>query len=95
MKKTIARIGVAALLAVGTALPVATTSADAAPVKYKNCTALNKKYPHGVKKSAATKDRYVSGGKTRVRASKARVDAKLYQANVKLDRDKDGIACEK
>ncbi|GAA1397426.1 excalibur calcium-binding domain-containing protein [Luteococcus peritonei] len=95
MKKTIARLGIAALLATGAVTPLAATSADAAPVKYKNCTALNKKYPHGVKKASSTKDRYVSGGKTRLRASKARVDAKLYQANVKLDRDKDGLACEK
>lgn len=94
MKKSLARLAVTALLATGVALPAA-TSANAAPVKYPNCTALNKKYPHGVKKSAATKDSYVSKGRKATRTSAATVDAKTYATNARLDADKDGIACEK
>jgi hypothetical protein len=64
-------------------------AADAAPVKtFKNCTALHKVYPHGVGKPGA-KD-HTSG--TRVTTFKK--SAKLYAANKKSDRDKDGIACE-
>ena len=93
MKKTIARIGVAALLAVGTALPVATTSADAAPVKYKNCTALNKKWAHGVGRNDA-KDK-TSGTPVTNFFHSTKQYKKAMNNNRGLDRDKDGIACEK
>jgi hypothetical protein len=66
------------------------SSAEAAPPKkYKNCTQLNKVYPHGVGKPGA-KDK-TSG--TPVKNFKA--NAKLYTLNKHSDRDKDGIACEK
>jgi hypothetical protein len=65
------------------------TSADAAPVKYKNCTALNAVYKHGVGKKGA-KDH--TTGKP---VTTFRVDNALYTVNNALDRDKDGIACEK
>ena len=65
-------------------------SAEAKPAKtYKNCTALNKVYKHGVAKKGA-RDR-TSG--TPVTTFK--VSTKLYNANKKSDRDKDGVACEK
>ena len=53
---------------------------------FKNCTALNKKYPAGVAKStqAATKQKSVP-----------KVSLAIYKANIKMDRDKDGIICEK
>ncbi len=79
-------------------LPVAAISsapADAANKTYKNCTALQKKYPHGVGKSGA-KDK-VSGSSKPVTTFKK--STKIYKAAMKqnkgLDRDKDGIACEK
>jgi hypothetical protein len=50
---------------------------------------LNKAYPGGVAKSSKTKNK---GGKTK---KKPKVNAKIYAANIKMDRDKDGIACEK
>lgn len=95
IRTTAARLTLAALLAGSTVAPATALSADAAPVKYKNCTALNAKYAHGVKKSKTTLDRYTSSGKTRTRVSKAVVNLTLYKANTHLDRDKDGIACEK
>ena len=56
---------------------------------YKNCTALNKAYPHGVGRKGA-RDK-TSG--TPVRNFK--VSNSLYAANRRSDRDGDGIACEK
>jgi hypothetical protein len=100
-----ALLGTAALTAVvglglGTAAPagsvLAPAPAAAASAKsYKNCTQLNAKYKHGVEKSAGTKDVVRSGGKTIKRNSQAYVSKSLYNANKGLDRDKDGIACEK
>ncbi len=65
------------------------TQAEAAPVKYKNCTAMHAVYTHGVGKKGAT-DR--SSGKP---VTTFKVNNALYQANTHLDRDKDGVACEK
>jgi Excalibur calcium-binding domain len=57
---------------------------------YSNCTALNKVYKHGVAKK---------GGKDKVRSGKPVKNFTVYTAaynkNTKLDRDKDGVACEK
>ena len=60
-------------------------------VGYKNCSALNAKYPHGVGKPGAHD--HVSGSSKPVTTFK--VSAALFAANSSLDRDKDGVACEK
>ncbi|HWS39135.1 MAG TPA: excalibur calcium-binding domain-containing protein [Actinoplanes sp.] len=65
--------------------------ADAAPKKFKNCTALNKTYKHGVARKGA-KDKV--RGSTRP-VTNFKVSTALYNANKKMDRDKDGVACEK
>lgn len=88
-------VPVIALTAIGlsltpTAAHAATTSPK--PVKYANCTALNKVYPHGVAKAKSSKDKVK--GKTKP-ATGFTVNAKVYQLNSKLDRDKDTVACEK
>ncbi|MCM3140242.1 excalibur calcium-binding domain-containing protein [Bacillus safensis] len=71
---------------------VDTHTADAKTVKsYKNCKALNKVYKGGVAKSKNTKNK---GGKTKYKP-KPYVSKALYQKNMRLDRDKDGIACER
>jgi hypothetical protein len=62
------------------------------PVRYANCTALNKVYRHGVAKSSKAKDKV--RGKTKPVTTFV-VNAKVYQLNIRLDGDKDGIACEK
>ena len=80
---------VAALLAT-TPLLASTPYADAATA-YKNCTALNKHYRHGVGLPHAHD--HVSGSTkpvTNFYRSKA-----LYKANKSKDRDHDGVACEK
>ena len=58
-------------------------------VTYKNCTELNKVYKGGVARSSSVKNK---GGKTKY---KPYVSKALYDANKKLDRDKDLIACER
>jgi hypothetical protein len=60
----------------------------AAAKKFKNCTELNKVYPGGVALPGAVN----AGGATKLTPT---YDKKLYVANKKSDRDKDGIACEK
>nr|WP_300149566.1 excalibur calcium-binding domain-containing protein [Propionicimonas sp.] len=89
--------GVPADLAEATTPPAAAAQAGAQPrllptaVKFKNCTKLNKKYRHGVGKKGA-KDR-VSGRSKPVK-NFTRNNA-AYAVNRHLDRDRDGIACEK
>jgi hypothetical protein len=58
---------------------------------YPNCKALNAKYPHGVARKGA-KD-HVSGSSKPV--TTFAVHDAVYTANRKLDRDRDGVACEK
>lgn len=69
--------------------------ADAKKYKqYANCDAVHKDYKHGIGKKGA-KDK-VTGKSKPVKNFK--VDTGLYNAQKKrksLDRDKDGIACEK
>jgi hypothetical protein len=67
---------------------VSTPTSNAAAKKFKNCTELNKVYPGGVAKPGAVN----KGGATKIEPT---IDAALYKANSKSDRDKDGIACEK
>jgi hypothetical protein len=67
---------------------LSSTSANAAAKVFKNCTELNKVYPGGVAIPGAVN----AGGMTKLTP---KFDKKLYEANKKSDRDKDGIACEK
>ena len=95
MHKLIVGLGVSALLATGlTAAP-----AEAAPRHYRSCAAMQRDFPHGVGLVGA-RDR-TSG----VRVTTFRRNNRLYRANngprnlttgeYDLDRDNDGIACEK
>ncbi|MDM7832132.1 excalibur calcium-binding domain-containing protein [Cellulomonas edaphi] len=73
------------------------TSAHAAKTKvFKNCTAMHRSYAGGVAKSSKVHNtKTVSGHKVAAKSKhKPKVSAALYAANKKLDRDKDGIACE-
>lgn len=72
------------------AVPAPTAASTVRIVTFSNCAALNRVYPHGVGRPKA-KDKTSS---TPVKNYFAH--AKLYAAQPKsLDRDKDGIACEK
>lgn len=89
-------ISVVGSVALASSLLVGVGAAPAAAkVKhYANCTALNRVYPHGVGRPSA-KDK-VSGryqpGKSVTNFTKNRA---VYNANSDMDRDGDGIACEK
>lgn len=74
------------LLGVSTISP---TTTDAAAKTFKNCSDLNKTYNGGVSKAANIKNK---GGKTKYTPF---VSKEIYNANIKSDRDKDGIACER
>ena len=63
--------------------------ATATAKEFRNCTALNRVYPHGVGRVGA-RDRTTG---TPVRNFKR--SNLLYRQNAKSDRDKDGIACDK
>lgn len=64
------------------------------PIKtFKNCTALTKTYKGGVARAGVTHNT-VSGKKKPFKV-KPYISTALYNANKKMDRDKDGIACEK
>ena len=84
------------VLALAVGAPGAVFASQAkAPLKYSNCTNLNKLYPHGVGKLKA-RDRTSSGDEPVTnfkRSTKIYLEAMKY--NRGLDRDKDGVACEK
>lgn len=61
--------------------------------KFKNCTALSKVYKGGVAKPGVKANKV--GGKKKPFKVKPTFSKALYTANSHLDRDKDGIACEK
>ena len=63
-----------------------------APPLYKNCTNLNKRYPHGVGKVLA-RDKSAGEPVTNFRRSTEAVPRR-DELDKGLDRDKDGIACE-
>ena len=81
--------GIIAMLIALFMLAIPIQSVDAAPAKFKNCTELNKTYPGGVAKNAKVTN---LGGKTKY---KPFVSAEIYKLHTKMDRDKDGIACER
>jgi hypothetical protein len=78
----------AAAIAVG-GLIVGASSAAAPNAVYPNCTAMHHRYRHGVGKVGAHD--HTSG----VPVTNFYRSNRLYFLNRHLDRDKDGIACEK
>jgi hypothetical protein len=64
------------------------TSANAQ--SFKNCTEVRKMYPMGVAKSKASAKKQKN-----YPVNNPFVSASVYASLVKLDRDKDGTACEK
>ena len=79
------------IIALAALVALAATAALAAPAEagvrhFSNCTAMHKVYPHGIAKSHAAAGAHGRG---------AKVSASLYKANKKMDRDRDGVACER
>ena len=82
------------------AVTVAAVPADAAPAaahRYANCTAVHRVYSGGIAEAGTRFNTVHAHGKVTHRALKGKVkfSTALYKANKRLDRDKDGIACEK
>jgi hypothetical protein len=67
--------------------------AAAIPAKWKNCTIVNKRFPHGVGRVVAH-DR-TSGEPVTTFKRNNYLYKTAMRYNRGLDRDKDGIACEK
>jgi hypothetical protein len=94
----LAAVGAALLLAAS-----ATAASDrvtgpsagtAVPRLYKNCTNLNKRYRHGVGKRRA-RDRTKSGDPVTNFLRSTLIYNRAVRYNDDLDRDNDGVACEK
>jgi hypothetical protein len=83
----------AALLLAGMALTFVPVAGARIPPLYKNCTALNKKYPHGVGRVHAHDK--TSGTPVTTFLRSDRLYRLAASFNKGLDRDNDGIACEK
>ena len=88
-KRTISVVTVSALAA----LTVVSAAGARIPPPYKNCTAVNKKYPHGIGRAHAHDK--TSGTPVTTFARSDRLYRLALSYNAGLDRDKDGIACEK
>ncbi|ALG83583.1 excalibur calcium-binding domain-containing protein [Gordonia phthalatica] len=90
--KRIALLGSTLALTVSLSAVVPVGAVDAAPAaRYANCKALNGKYRHGVARPGARDS--VKGRAKPVRTFT--VNRAVYQRNTHLDRDRDGVACEK
>jgi hypothetical protein len=74
---------------IATPKPTSTTPVTQKSTVYKTCLLLNKKYPGGVATSYSARNK--GAGMNYI----PRVDAAAYKANIKLDKDKDGIVCER
>jgi hypothetical protein len=83
----------AILVVLSIALLLAGTAEAKIPRLYKNCTNLNAKYPHGLGKVGA-RDK-TSGDPVTTFKRSNRLYRIAMSYNKGLDRDKDGIACEK
>jgi hypothetical protein len=81
-------IGIAVSLTLASAASASPIAA--VPGKFKNCTALNKRYAHGVGRVGA-RDKTSSGNPV----TTFKRSNRLYELNKGLDRDKDRIACER
>ena len=80
----------AGLIAVAmTASMLAVAGPAEAVTKFSNCTQMHKTYKYGVARSDAAANHQQSSDNYR-----PAVRPKVYQANTKSDRDKDGTACE-
>jgi hypothetical protein len=84
-----AATGTIAALSVAAPAMAGVDGTAAAAKTFKNCTALNRVYPHGVGRVGA-RDKTTGEPVRNFKRSNL-----LYRQNKKSDRDKDGIACEK
>lgn len=87
-----ASFAVSAVLA-ATALGLPAATAATVPPPWTNCTTYNHKWPHGVGRDHAVD--HTSGTPVRNFLHSTKIYNIAMNHNSDLDRDKDGIACEK
>ena len=88
MKKIIVSI-VSLFIIAGISAPAQATQGVAK--KYASCADLLEKYPNGVAKNKKARNKAVKGGFAKPKVSKS-----LYKNNgARLDRDRDGVMCER
>jgi Excalibur calcium-binding domain len=92
-KLTAMLVAVVIASTVGLMVASARAATDTIPVRWKNCTNVNKRYPHGVGKLRARDKTSGTPVTNFYRSTRLYLVAMSY--NKGLDRDKDGIACEK
>jgi hypothetical protein len=93
MNRHLAAVVVVVVVVLAPTGGVALASVSAAPALYKNCTNLNKKYPHGLGRLGARD--HTSGTPVTNFKRSTRLYKLAMSYNRGLDRDKDGVACEK
>ena len=91
---------VAALLLAASAVLVPATAADAASSakQFASCAAVHRVYSGGIAKAGVKTNtvRHANGSVShRALQGHVKFSTALYRANSRLDRDSDGIACEK
>jgi hypothetical protein len=92
MKRTGAIVvSVGAILSVAT--PFATAASSRTPYQWSNCTVVNHRYPHGVGRANAVDHTSGTPVTNFTHSTSLYNTAMRYHSG--LDRDKDGIACEK
>jgi Excalibur calcium-binding domain len=85
--------GVLPVVALVAALIATSVASALVPPLYNNCTSLHKRYPHGVGRLGARD--HTSGTPVTNFKRSTRLYRIAMSYNDDLDRDKDGIACEK
>jgi hypothetical protein len=92
MTKTSVRVAMAAV-AMAVPLLTMTTPADAAAPYFSSCDALHKKWHNGVAKGPVAANKAVRDGYDRP-ATTALAKSVYWGNYTRLDRDRDGTACE-
>jgi hypothetical protein len=94
MRSKLTALLAAALVGLVVVAPKATAARQTIPARWKNCTVVNRRYAHGVGKRYAH-DKTTSGNPVRNFYRSTVIYLRAMHYNKGLDRDKDGIACEK
>ncbi len=93
MRRLAILLGVATTLVLAGPASPAVQATGRIPALFKNCTNLNKRYPHGVGRANA-RDK-TAGVPVTTFFHSTSLYKRAISYNRGLDRDKDGIACEK
>lgn len=87
------KYGLGVRVVLGTFFALLSTLGVAQQTKFRNCSEMNRVYPHGVGRVGA-KDKTSGTPVTTFARNNALYDA-IFRNRPSLDRDRDGIACER